>query len=65
MVVGRYIENIFLDAYKEIKDWTTKVIHMILRVRQKIRPGRVFPRQSFKPRNKWDKNGLVKFNAVS
>ena len=64
MVVGRYIENIFLDNYKEVTNWVTNVIHMILRVRQKIRPGRAFPRQSFKPRNKWGRNGRIKANAV-
>jgi hypothetical protein len=57
MVVGRYIENLFLDAYEEIKNWTTKVTHTILRVRQKIRPGRSFPRQSFKPERSWRKKG--------
>ena len=46
MVVGRYIANLFLDIYEKIENWTAKVIHMILRVRQKIRPGRSFPRQS-------------------
>lgn len=55
MVVGRYIENIFLGTYEEIKDWTNKVSHMILRIRQKIRPGRSFPRQSFKPQRSWKK----------
>jgi len=55
MVVGRYIENLFLDTYEEIKNWTTKVIQRILRVRQKIRPGRSFPWQSLKPERRWEK----------
>ena len=33
MVVGSYIENLFLETYDEIKNWTTKMIHRILRVR--------------------------------
>jgi hypothetical protein len=53
MVVGRYIENLFLETCEDLKNWTAHVIHMILRVRQKIRPGRSFPRCSFKP----EKNG--------
>lgn len=57
MVVGRYIENIFLDTYEKIKNWTHKMIHMILRVRQKIRPGRSFPRRSFKIESGWAKRG--------
>ncbi len=58
MVVGRYIENLFLDAYEKLVNWTTKVIYMILRVRQKIRPGRSFPRQSLKPERRWGKRGI-------
>ncbi len=55
MVVGRCIENLFLDTYKEIKNWTAKVIQRILCVRQKIRPGRSFLRQSLKPQRRWQK----------
>lgn len=58
MVVGRYIANLFLDTYEEIENWTTKVIHMVLRVRQKIRPGRSFPRQSLKPQRRWEKKNI-------
>lgn len=57
IVVGRYVENLFLDGYGEIKNWATKVIQMILRVRQKIRPGRSFPRRSLRPDRKWENKG--------
>lgn len=57
MAVGRYIENLFLGTYEGINNWTTKMIHMILRVRQKIRPGRSFPRRSFKIESGWSKRG--------
>lgn len=60
MVVGRYVENLFLDSYEEIENWTRKVIHLILRVRQKIRPGRSFPRRSYKPTAKWERRGRNK-----
>ncbi len=52
-VVGRYLDNIILGTYEQIKNWTAKVIAMILRVRQKIRPGRHYPRRSYKPDKKW------------
>lgn len=57
-VVGRYVENLFLDSYEEIKNWTAKVIQRIIRVRQKIRPGRSFPRQSLKPARRWVKKEI-------
>ena len=58
MVVGRHMENLFLNTYAALKNWTAKVIRMILRVRHKIRPGRSFPRRSFKPGRKWAKKGV-------
>ena len=56
-VVGRYLENLFLDGCIAIKDWTARIINSILNVRQKIRPGRSFPRCSFKPTKKWGRKG--------
>lgn len=55
MVVGRYVVDLFLSTCKELEHWTGKVIRMILRVRQKIRPGRSFPRRSYKPTSKWER----------
>ena len=59
IVVGRYVENLFLDSYEEIKNWTIKVIQRIIRVRQKIRPGRSFPRKSLKPVRRWIKKEVI------
>lgn len=56
-ILGRYIENLFLEGYDQLKKWAPKVIHMMLRVRQKIRPGRSFPRCSYKPDKKWGNKG--------
>ena len=56
-IVGRYLENLILGAYEKIKSWAPKVIQMVLRIRQKIRPGRSFPRRSFKPLGKWESTG--------
>ena len=55
MVVGLYVVDLFLSTCKELEHWTGKVIRMILRVRQKIRPGRSFPRRSYKPTSKWER----------
>lgn len=52
-VAGRYIENLLLGGYDRIEIWVEKVIQLILRIRQKIRPGRSCPRRSHKPTNKW------------
>lgn len=51
-VVWHYIENLILGTYEKIKCWVPKVIQMILRIRQKIRPGRAYPRRSYKPISK-------------
>lgn len=56
-IVGRYVENLILGTYEKIKSWVPKVIQMILRVRQKIRPGRSCPRRSYKPVRKWGYSG--------
>jgi hypothetical protein len=61
--VGRYIDNLILDAYEEVKSWATKVIDMILRVHQKIRPERHYVRRSYQLAKKWKYNG--KSTAVS
>ena len=58
IVVGHYIENIFLGTYEKINNWVAKVTQRILSVRHKIRPGRSFPRRSFKPERRWEKKGL-------
>jgi hypothetical protein len=56
-IVGHYIENLILGTYEKIQSWVPKVIQMVLRIRQKIRPGISFPRRSFKPAGKWEKKG--------
>ncbi len=63
MVVGRYISNLFLEPYGAIKIWTGRVINLILRARQKIRPGRSFPRRSLKPERRWKSKYLYCINS--
>ena len=53
LVVGRYLERLFLGDSSSIKDWLPMAISFILRVKQKIRPGRHYPRHSHKPHKKW------------
>ena len=57
-VVSNYIENLFLDSYEELRNWVAKVTQKILHIQQKIRPGRSFLRQSFKPRKDWEKTNI-------
>ena len=52
-----YLDSLILGSYELINNWTSKVIAMILRVRQKIRPGRHTPRISHKPEKKWENKG--------
>lgn len=53
LVVGRYLNRLFLASKNAISLWLPKAIILITRVRQKIRPGRHYPRHSFKPAKKW------------
>jgi hypothetical protein len=52
-VVGSYLTNLVLGINEKLKNWVPRVLDMIIRVRQKIRPGRQCPRRSYKPTNKW------------
>jgi hypothetical protein len=54
-IVGRYLTNLVLGINERLKNWVPRVLNMISRVRQKIRPGRQYPRRSYKPTNKWQK----------
>ena len=56
-VVGRYIENLIIDVYEKIQQWLPHVIQLIVRVRQKIRPGRYYPRISHQPQRTWGNKG--------
>lgn len=53
LVVGRHLEQLFLADIHTISKWLPSVITAITRVKQKIRPGRHYPRISFKPANRW------------
>jgi len=52
LVIGRFIEKLIISLEKE-KNWLLKMLNSISYVRQKIRPGRHYPRQSRKPYSTW------------
>lgn len=52
LVMTRFIEKLLMAPDKE-NNWRTKMVKSICRVRQKIRPGRHFLRQSKSPGRKW------------
>lgn len=53
LVMGRYLENLILAGCELLIDWLPKITSSIARVRQKLRPGRHYPRISHKPSDKW------------
>lgn len=53
LVISRFIEKLILSLEPEKKSWLSKMLLSISRVRQKIRPGRHYPRCSRKPYNRW------------
>jgi len=53
LVVGRNLTQLFLAGAEAINDWLPRAITSVARVRQKIRPGRHYPRLSHKPGKKW------------
>lgn len=53
IVVGRHLEQLFLTNIFTINKWLPNIITAIVRVKQKIRCGRHYPRRSFKPANRW------------
>jgi hypothetical protein len=64
LVVGRHMEQLFLASSFVINKWLPKAIAAIVRVRQKIRPGRHYLRHSFKPITKWARNKYLRNKAI-
>jgi hypothetical protein len=56
LVISRFLEKLVMLA-KDESDWLSEMLRSISRVRQKIRPGRFFPRSSRKPHTKWSSSG--------
>jgi hypothetical protein len=60
LVIGRFIEQLLISLEEKKESWLSKILGSISRVRQKIRPGRHYPRQSKKPRIKWRSSNEAK-----
>lgn len=64
LVIGRFIEKLLLSLGLEEEEkkegWLSKIVKSISRVRQKIRPGRHYPRCSRKPYNRWKSSNTSK-----
>ena len=58
-VVGRHLENLVLMAGRTVADWLDKAMAAVARIRQRSRPGRRYPRRSFKPRTRWNSFGAA------
>ena len=52
-----YITRICLEDPKSAAAWLPRLLARIARTRDKRRPGRSFPRRSFKPWPKWGPSG--------
>ena len=65
LVISRFIEKLVISTEEGKEGWLSKMLASISRVRQKIRPGRSFPRQSRKPYTKWKNRNAAKFELVS
>ena len=57
LVVGRHLENLILAPVQLLETWLYATMRAIAKSRQRIRPGRNYPRISFRPRNRWSSFG--------
>lgn len=63
-VVGRNLENLILAGSQLIEIWLYSTMKAVARLRQRIRPGRRYPRKSFKPKTRWNAFGRVAAKTV-
>lgn len=63
LVISRFIEKLIVSLEVE-KSWLSKILNSISYVRQKIRPGRHYPRRSEKPYTKWQSSGRPLLKAA-
>lgn len=55
--LAAYVTRICLDDPESAASWMPRLLAWIARTRDKPRPGRSFPRKSFKPASKWRPGG--------
>jgi len=53
--IGRHIKKIIMTIEEEKNNWIDRILNGISHIRQKIRPGRHYPKQSRKPYTKMAK----------
>jgi hypothetical protein len=58
LMAGKHIQQLLFNNI-QIQQWLPGIIKSIARIRQKVRPNRTYPRQSFKPRNKWQVSSRI------
>lgn len=64
LIIGRHLERLIIPVKQEIEHWLSKILNSIATIRQKIRPGRHYPRRSRKPRGGWKSSNTSK-NAAA
>lgn len=65
LVISRHIEKLMISVTQKIDDWLPKILNNITKSRQKVRPGRHYPRQSRKPYTKWKSSNASKIGKIS
>ena len=55
--LSAYIVRLFVGHDPRADDWLRQFLERIVRTRDKKRPGRSFPRRSFRPRQRWGPRG--------
>lgn len=58
-VVGRHLENLLLAPRQLINNWLHQAMNRLSKRKQRVRPGRSYPRISFKPRQRWNSFGAT------
>ena len=59
-VVGRHLEDLILASKALMEIWLYKSMQAVSKIRQRMRPGRSYPRISFKVRSRWSSFGASK-----
>ena len=55
--IEHYLEDLILAGKHLIKNWLSRQMKSVAKIRQRIRPKRSYRRVSFKPRNSWTAYG--------
>lgn len=64
LVIARHIEELMISIAQETGSFLSKILNNITKIRQKIRPGRHYPRRSKKPYTKWKSSNASKIEPA-